>query len=32
MAEIHVGEVRGGVVVFDSEDAPFPEGTKVKQA
>jgi hypothetical protein len=30
MAEIHVGEVRGGVVVFESEAAPFPEGTKVK--
>jgi hypothetical protein len=30
VAEIHVGEVRGGVVVFESEASPFPEGTKVK--
>lgn len=29
MAETYMGEVRGGVVVFDSGTPPPPEGTKV---
>jgi hypothetical protein len=30
MADIYVGEVRNGVVVFEGELPPFPEGTKVR--
>ena len=29
MAEYYVGEVKGGVVVFDAGTPPPPEGTKV---
>jgi hypothetical protein len=30
MAETYVGAVRGGVVVFEGEPPPLPEGTKVR--
>jgi hypothetical protein len=30
MAETYMGEVRGGVVVFDAGAPPPPEGTKVR--